>query len=91
MLLAESYWGLTFCKEPMCAPSLVMSDSFATPWTIAHQAPLSMGFLRQGYWSRFPFPISGDLPDPGIELVSPGFLALAGEFFTSELPGKPRR
>ena len=69
----------------------VVSDSFATPWTVALQAPLSMGFLRQGYWSGLPFPIPRDLPDPGIELVSPGSLALAADFFTSELPGKPRR
>ena len=41
------------------------------PWTVAHQAPPSMGFSRQEYWSRFPFPSPGDLPDPGIELRSP--------------------
>ena len=46
-----------------------MSDS-ATPWTIAHQAPLSMGFSRQEYWSGLPVPAAGDLPDPGIELTS---------------------
>ena len=46
---------------------------FATSWTIAYQAPLSMGFSRQKYWSGFPFPSPGDLPDPGIE---PGFPAL---------------
>ena len=38
-----------------------------TPWTVAHQAPLSMGFPKQEYWSRLPFPSSGDLPNPGIE------------------------
>ena len=48
-----------------------MSDSFATPWTIARQAPLSMGFPRQEYWSGLPFPSLGGLPDPGIEPVSP--------------------
>ena len=57
----------------------------ATPWTIAHQAPLSMGFPRQEYWSGFPFP-SGDLPDLGIEPSSP---ALADGFFTAEPPRKP--
>ena len=41
----------------------------ATPWTVAHQAPLSMEFLRQGYWSGVPFHTPGDLPDPGIEPV----------------------
>ena len=59
---------------------------FATPWTVAHQAPLSMGFPRQEYWSGLPFPPPGDLLDPGIEPKSP---ALAGGFFTTEPPGKP--
>ena len=44
---------------------------FATLWTVAHQAPLSMGFSRQEYWSRFPGPPPGDIPDPGIEPLSP--------------------
>ena len=48
---------------------------------VAHQAPLSIGFSRQEYWSRLPFPSSGDLPDPRTELTSP---ALAGGFFTTE-------
>ena len=56
---------------------------FATPWTAAHQAPPSMGFSRQEYWSRMPCPPPGDLPHPGIELKSP---ALAGRFFTSKAP-----
>ena len=51
---------------------------FATPWTVAHQAPLCMGFPRQEYWTGLPFPSLGDLSDPGIESVSP---ALAGRFF----------
>ena len=54
---------------------------FSAPWTVAYQAPLSMGFSRQGYWSGMPFPSPGDLPDPGIEfecLMSP---ALGGRFF----------
>ena len=45
---------------------------FATPWMVAYQAPLSMGFSRQKYWSGLPFPIPGDLLDPGIELMSLG-------------------
>jgi len=49
-----------------------MSD-FATPWTVARQAPLSMGFSRQEYWNGLPFPSPGDLPNPGIK---PGSLAL---------------
>ena len=44
---------------------------FATPWTVAHQTPLSMGFSRQDYWSGLPFPYPGNLPDPGIEPRSP--------------------
>ena len=59
---------------------LVMSAAFATPWTVAHQAPLSMKFPRQEYWSGLPFPTPGDLPGPGIESASS---ALAGRFFTS--------
>ena len=59
---------------------------FETSWTVAHQPPLSMGFSRQEYWSGLPFPPPGDLPEPGIEPVSP---ASAGGFFTAEPPGKP--
>ena len=63
-----------------------MSDSFVIPWTVACQAPLSMGFSRQEYWSGLPFPSPGDLPDPEIEPTAP---ALAGGFFTTEPPEKP--
>ena len=63
---------------------------FATLWTVVHQAPLSMGFLRQEYWSGLPFLSPGDLPDPGIKPTSLASPALAGRFFTTELPGKPR-
>ena len=52
------------------AISSVVSDSFVTPWTVAHQAPLPMGFSRQEYWSGLPCPSPGDLPDPGIEPAS---------------------
>ena len=65
----------------------VVSDSFVTPWTVACQAPLYTGFPRQEYWSGFPFPSPGDLPNPGIKSVSP---ALAGRFFTTEPLGKPQ-
>ena len=61
---------------------------FATPWTVAHQAPPSMGFSRQEYWSGLPFSSPGDLPDPGIE---PGSPALQADTLTSEPPGKPER
>ena len=59
---------------------------FVTPWTAAYQAPLSMVFSRQEYWSGLPFPSPGDLPDPGIEPGSPAFQVDA---LTSEPPGKP--
>ena len=59
---------------------------FATPWTVAYQAPPSMGFSRQEYWNGAPLPSPGDLPDPGIEPWSPTFQADA---LTSEPPGKP--
>ena len=57
-----------------------------TPWPVACQAPLSLGFPRQEYWSELPFHSLGDLPDPGIEPVSP---ATGGGFFTTEPSGKP--
>ena len=59
-----------------------MSD-FSAPWTVARQAPLSMEFSRQEYWSGLPFPTPGDLPSPGIEPVSLESPALAGGFFTT--------
>ena len=61
---------------------------FASPWTVVHQAPLSMGFSRQEYWSGLPIPHPGDLPDPPVQPMSPTSPALAGKFFTTELPGK---
>ena len=57
-----------------------MSDS-VTPWTVAHQTPLSMGFSRQEYWSGLLCPPPGDLPDPGIESVVHTSTELAGRFF----------
>ena len=59
---------------------------FATPWNITFQASLSVGFPRQEYWRRFPFPSQLDLPNPEIEPMSPASPPLAGEFFTHELP-----
>ena len=55
---------------------------FAAPWTVARQAPLSLGFPRQEYWSGLPFPPPGDLPDPKMEPGSPVSPALAGGFFS---------
>ena len=59
------------------------------PWTVAHQAPLSVGLPRQEHWSGLPFPPPGDLPDTGIEHMSPESPALAGGFLTTELPRNP--
>ena len=61
---------------------------FVTPWTVARQAPLSMGFPRQEYWSGLPFPSPGDLPEPGIQTLFSVSPALAGEFFTTAPPRK---
>ena len=63
-----------------------MSNSSATLWTVAHQAPLSMGFPRQEYWSGLSFASPTDLPNPGTESAFP---AMAGGFLTTEPPGKP--
>ena len=59
---------------------------FVTPWTVAYQASLSMGFSTQEYWSGLPFPSPGDLPNPGIEPRSP---TLEADALTCEPPGKP--
>ena len=75
-----------------CMPAQSVSHFwlFATLWTVAHQAPLSMGFPRQEYWSELPCPPPGDLPKPGIELTSLGSPALAGRFLTTVPLGKPQ-
>ena len=73
----------------MCCPvlsRLIHVRLFTTPWTVAHQSPLSMGFSRQEYWSGLPFPPPGDLPNPGIELVFLMSPALAGGFFLPLVP-----
>ena len=67
-------------RVPCVCQSLSRIRLFVSPWTVAHQVPLSMGFSRQEYWSRLPFPSPGDLPKPGIEPRSPTLL--------SEPPGK---
>ena len=70
----------------VCAQLLFSSVwLFVTSWTVARQAPLSMGFSRPEYWNGLLFPSPGDLPHPEIEPASP---ALAGGFFTTEPPGK---
>ena len=73
-------------KLKLKVKSLSRVRFFATLWTVAHQAPPSMGFSRQEHWRGLPFPSPGDLPDPGIEPRSP---ALQAEALTSEPPGKP--
>ena len=62
---------------------------FATPWTVACQTPLSVGFSRQEYWSGWPCPPRGDLPNPGIELTSPVSPALQVDSLPAEPLGKP--
>ena len=64
---------------------LVVSQLFATPWAVACQASLSMEFSRQEYWSGWPFPFPGDLPNPGVE---PGSPALQADSLLSKQPGK---
>ena len=64
-----------------------MSDSSVTPWTVAHQSPLSMGFSRQEYWSGLSCPPPGDLPNPGIE---PRSATLQVDSLSTEPPGEPK-
>ena len=66
-----------------CMLSLSCVQLFVTPWTVAHQAPLSLEFSRQGYWNRLPFPLPGDRPNPETESTRLASLALAGRFFTN--------
>ena len=72
----------------VCTQSLSCIRLFVIPWTVARQAPLSMRFSRQEYWSELPFPSSGEFLNPGIEPTSPVSPTLAGRFFTTEQPGK---
>ena len=80
------FFGEISIKSFSEVKSLSRVQLFATPCTIAHPAPLSMGFSRQGYWSELPFPSPGDLPNPGIKLRSP---TLQADALISEPPGKP--
>ena len=93
---------LLTARKDICMPlqSLCCVQLFVTLWTVAHQAPLSMRFLRQEYWSGLPFPPPGDLPKPGLEPTSPVTPILAGRlmwvflfvcFLTTELPDKTQR
>ena len=79
---AKSYLrGITSFGRGLHAKSCL---SLASPRIVSHQAPLSLGFPRQEYWSILPFPPQEDIPDPEIEPTSPAFPALAGTFFTTE-------
>ena len=78
---------ITTCRSNECTQLLSHVQLFATAWNVACQAPLSMGFPRQEYWSVLPFPSPGDLPDPGIEPMSP---ALQVDSVDS-LPSEPSR
>ena len=80
--LQATAWRATSVQSSS-VQSLSCVRLFATPWTVARQAPPSMEFSRQEYWSGLPFPSPGDLPNPGIEPRSP---ALQAEALTSELP-----
>ena len=86
--LLVSLW--TFLCMHACgyAQSLSPVQLFVTPWTVAHQAPLSMEFSRQEYWSMLPFPTPGNLPNPGIKPTSLASPALAGRLFITALSGK---
>ena len=73
----------------VCVKLLSRVQLFATPWTVGHQAPLSMGFSKQEYWSGLSHPPPRDLPDPGIEPATPASPALQVDSLPAELPGKP--
>ena len=78
--------ALLFLPYEKCGGGGLVAKScltLVTPWTVARQASLSMGFSRQEYWSGLPFPSLGDLPNPGIEPESP---ALQADFLPTELP-----
>ena len=83
----QEYWSGLPLPSPLSCFSSV--QFFVTPWTVACQASLFIGFSRQEYWSGLPCPSPGDLPNPGINPASPALAALAGGFFAAEPPGKP--
>ena len=69
----------------------IVSDFFATPWTAACQAPLTMEFPRQEYWSGLPFPPPGDLPNPGIKAASPANLLLCRQILYRQVTHTSKR
>ena len=78
-------------KTLLCAQSITCFQLFTTPWTGAYQAPLSVEFFRQIYWSGLSFPPPENLSNPGIKFVSLASPTLTGGFFTTESPGKPHK
>ena len=86
-----SIWFTDFLYTLVCVHAQSSNTSQAHGLNIACQAPLSMGFSRQEYWSGLPLPTLGDLPEPGIKPVSLKFPALAGRFLPAAPPGKQRR
>ena len=71
-----------------CSQSFSRVLLFVTTWAVAHKAPLSMGYFRQEYWSELPFPLLGDLPDPGIEPTFPASPTLQEDFFPAKPSGR---
>ena len=80
LFLPSHFTQVSLC---VCAELLSRVQIFATPWIVAHQAPLSMGFPRQKHWSRLPRPPPEDLFDPGVKPASLASLVLASRFFTA--------
>ena len=80
LLVSHVQISYTYTQAVLCS---VVSWLFAAPWTVAHQAPLSMGFSRQEYWNELPFPTPEDLSNPGIEIMILASSALADGFFTT--------
>ena len=85
--MIKEVWALDLLERKKEREALSCGQLFVTPWTVAYQAPLSMGFSRQEYWNGLPFPFPGDLPDSGVESIFPG---LQEDTSLSEPPGKPR-
>ena len=91
VLIFHSIVSLQCCLNFCCTANYDLSRVrlFETPWTVACQAPLSMGFPRQEYWSGLPFPSPGDLPNPGIEHVPPMSPSLQADSLPTEPSEKP--
>ena len=82
------YSGISHNGKEWMHAQLLQSCLTLTLWTVDHQAPLSMGFSRQEYWSELPWPSPGDVSDPGVEPMSLTSPALAGGFFTASATGE---